>query len=356
MSYSGPFNYENSWVGSGFRQTARRAVYRSTKPWTSPLPYTAYRASGYGDGDGFWAEVSMNAAASLDWSVADRVVYDGLRSQIGKQASLALTLLDLPKSIEMIRNRSLQLISAVRDVRRGNVAGALRHLGAESSRHNDKLIKRLKVKDPASSWLEINFGWKPLISDIYQACDVLQNEFDFTSVRSSSKGSLAKRIVHSSDVVESYIVDYRVISGGHVRVTNPNLFLATQLGLTNPVAVAWDFIPFSFVVDWFLPVNSFLKSFSNDYGIEFFDQYTGRKVHVRAYDYKNTDDPRLNRSGSLMNYSRALGGIPRPSFLSRVRDPNLTPWHAATSVSLLIQNLGTLRKLATTRVSSSSYG
>jgi hypothetical protein len=32
-----------------------------------------------------------------------------------------------------------------------------------------------------------------------------------------------------------------------------------ETGITNPLLVAWDAVPLSFVVDWFLPVNNWLK-------------------------------------------------------------------------------------------------
>jgi hypothetical protein len=34
----------------------------------------------------------------------------------------------------------------------------------------------------------------------------------------------------------------------------------SALGLTNPALVGWELVPFSFVVDWFTPIGSWLES------------------------------------------------------------------------------------------------
>ena len=43
-------------------------------------------------------------------------------------------------------------------------------------------------------------------------------------------------------------------------VHNQNLLLANRLGIINPQTWLWDNVPWSFVVDWWLPVGSFLSN------------------------------------------------------------------------------------------------
>jgi hypothetical protein len=47
------------------------------------------------------------------------------------------------------------------------------------------------------------------------------------------------------------------------------LSTASELGLTNPLAVAWELVPFSFVVDWALPIGSFLNQIDASVGWTF---------------------------------------------------------------------------------------
>jgi hypothetical protein len=38
------------------------------------------------------------------------------------------------------------------------------------------------------------------------------------------------------------------------------LSFGRSLGLTDPLSVVWEIIPYSFVVDWFLPVGTYLEN------------------------------------------------------------------------------------------------
>ena len=53
---------------------------------------------------------------------------------------------------------------------------------------------------------------------------------------------------------------------GNTRVTNQNAYLANRVGMINPATVAWELVPFSFAIDWFLPVTSFLDSYTDQVG------------------------------------------------------------------------------------------
>lgn len=43
----------------------------------------------------------------------------------------------------------------------------------------------------------------------------------------------------------------------------------SSFGVTNPASLAWELLPFSFVVDWFLPVGDFLSSLDAEFGMTF---------------------------------------------------------------------------------------
>jgi hypothetical protein len=59
-----------------------------------------------------------------------------------------------------------------------------------------------------------------------------------------------------------------------------------QLGLSNPLASAWEFIPYSFVVDWFTGMGQFLWHLSADHGVKYLHGYS---IVMTKHDYQIVD-------------------------------------------------------------------
>lgn len=202
------------------------------------------------------------------------------------------------------------------------------------------------TKGTASLWLEYTFGWAPLVGDMYNAMDVLQQDFPIDRLKSSAR---AVRVGPApfpgggASPKDKLVVDMKVTCRvrADLEITNPNLLLLNQLGLINPAAVAWDLVPFSFVVDWFVPVAKFINSWTADAG------YTLKNtcyslhydVHVDYYSsyyarWTYTDASRFHRERGLPGSAKLVGSakLPQPS-----------RWLAATSVALIVQQLKTFR-------------
>ncbi|DAD51163.1 TPA_asm: maturation protein [ssRNA phage SRR7976323_4] len=201
------------------------------------------------------------------------------------------------------------------------------------------------TKGSASLWLEYAFGWAPLASDMYNAMDVLQQEFPVDRLRSSARAILYGPTafpgggVPGDDLVVNMGVICRVRAD--LEVTNPNLLLLNQLGLINPAAIAWDLVPFSFVVDWFVPVAKFINSWTADagYTLKNTSYSLHYDVHVDYYSsyyakWTHTDASRFIRERGLPSNATLFGSakLPEPS-----------RWLAATSVALIVQQLKTFR-------------
>jgi hypothetical protein len=212
------------------------------------------------------------------------------------KGSLAVTAAEFPKTAEHIANTATRLYKAYRALRRGALGDFTSSLGITASskqikRFNRRKVKYLKVdgnlKNFASStWLEYTYGWKPLISDIYSQCENLaeyltehqmvvrtarksaESERDFTLNLSPAgfPGKVTKRISQRRKT----IVTIRYKLDGQ-----PNLL--NQFGITNPLEVVWELVPFSFVVDWILPVGNFIQSLTATNGLIF----AGGTVSVR---------------------------------------------------------------------------
>lgn len=274
--------------------------------------------------------------------------YHAARDQ--SQAALGITLLEFTKSLDMVTSRAKSLASSLNYLRKGDLYRSLRALAVDKRKSRKASISfQRSNKSLADLWLEINFGWVPLVQDIYESVKVLQSNQPVTRVSGTGKGTYEKRMVVSN--LPNYeiwtkdtlgVKTLRVV--GDVRVANPNLFLANKLGLTNPAAVLWDAIPFSFVVDWFLPVNKFLNSFDDSLGITVSGLCASTKIQTTGSEsYWNYTGTKRYTASTLMEFYRDSTTLPFPSFKDRMKPLDGSLWRAATSVALVSQLLGGIK-------------
>jgi len=281
-----------------------------------------------------------------------RYVFDS-RSSLSMAATLAKarftsnsyaeTLATSRQTFRMIGNRIGTLASLANAIRaRDRVKAdkiAARIRGEQYSYENsqDKPISRRF----ADGWLEYQFGWLPLLSDIYSAVDLYKNRLhegmrvgrSYTtnggfSVRSNdSTFKRAERIRKYGPVAKAAI---------RTRVTNPNLRTLSEMGLLNPLSFAWDMLPYSFVVDWVLPISSILKSLLYDAGLVDDDSYSVTEWGSFRYHNSSCCGPYV--AMYERNVSRQpLGTGSLPSIFTNPRDIGL--WHIITSTALLRQSI-----------------
>jgi hypothetical protein len=80
----------------------------------------------------------------------------------------------------------------------------------------------------------------------------------------------------------------------YLEVVNPNLHTIQQMGLTNPLVVAWELIPFSFVADWFIQVGDYLTALTALQGLTVRKALHSRRdsiVFDKVYDTSAGEDP-----------------------------------------------------------------
>jgi hypothetical protein len=298
--------------------------------------------------------------------------YDKFVSQAhGKvKASLAVSLVEIRESFTMIHKRAQQLINFGTALAKRDFGGVVRALGLakdstmrlsrrmyrqarkEQTRRLRTVWDRQAVKPRsfANNYLEFIFGWKPFVDDIASCIEVLQRSFESQTVR--SRASSDSRAVTTKPLiwnVQPYTVDdlkqeFKLLLQAKIGIDNPNLLLANELGFINPVQVAWQVIPFSFLVDWFIPVGKFLGSYTDFVGLRVIDPFVSRLYraeHVYRTDYGGMAG-RGNevRYGKGHRFYRDLWSLNVPTLKSRIGLPtNGLAGKAASSVALLIQQL-----------------
>lgn len=117
-----------------------------------------------------------------------------------------------------------------------------------------------------NSWLQFQYGWKPLISDVYNACDeatrvIVKN----LTVRGSATERYDNTHTRAFPINAPNLGSYHRIGMQSCRIRctyqlpEKSFSLARWTSL-NPVSIAWELMPYSFVIDWFLDVGSTLRS------------------------------------------------------------------------------------------------
>lgn len=225
-----------------------------------------------------------------------------------------------------------------------------------------KLRRLRKERDPlANLVLENQFGWLPLLEDIRSAVRVLGGETIPTFLVGRQSADLTYyrpwSVVPSGQEgrswTESYSGTARVTVAAECYVSNPNTFLLNHMGLLNPLAVAWDLIPWSFVVGMFVNVNAMLRSLSDDVGLTFQNQSTTISS-TTTYSIDQLWINRLNpnfvkyEGGSRKRIkgkwrTRSVGSV--PSVKWSVHVPELNRMQMLIAGSLVLQKITKLNKL-----------
>jgi hypothetical protein len=136
-----------------------------------------------------------------------------------------------------------------------------------------------------NSWLEYRYGWKPLLSSIY---GIVNFERSIASHRKLIGRATSKNRWHvfkaASGLNPPQIYDVthsrRCEIGITYRVSQPWLFDLTRAVSLNPLAIAWELAPYSFVVDWFIDIGGYMQAMEQ----AMFFGLTFEKGHVTYTD------------------------------------------------------------------------
>lgn len=344
--------------------TYSRTSYRQRRPYSVPLPFSYKRnhqLSSEGDGalyEGEDANLDNSSWVSPDPSTTEPNTYNRAYGRFISElsptkAGLGINFVQRKQAIDMIAARGSQLASFVRNLGKRKLSRAWKSLKVQSP---PPVNWRRGNKSVADLFLEGWFGWAPLVGDIYACIELLQSGVPPSRVK--GKAAVDRKhsytTVLSSSPIWSYSVAEKTIwqINADVRVSNPNLWLANQLGLVNPAVVALDSVPFSFVLNWFVNVSEFLSQFTDTWGLEIINPSitlhrvvdTTKRKYFRTGSYwvYPRQNPYMKYRYRRVQTDRKTGSIPGPTL--RVRSPwVLSPTRGAVSVALLVQQMHKFR-------------
>lgn len=180
----------------------------------------------------------------------------------GHSLNLGINIAEATKTYQTIVSNLQSIGSALLHLKRGNFAFALRALGAERSGSlNAARLKGLREKDLTGRWLETQYAFIPLVHDAYEAGKALKS-LTRTRTWTFTAGSGKRTVLEKTPSNNTYFSYVHWTYSKRIRAElSEDIPLERSLGLTNPAVIAWEVVPYSFVVDWFLPVGSYLEAF-----------------------------------------------------------------------------------------------
>lgn len=328
-----------------------RHRYKQVKPFDLVLPYTRWigetksfsQTGVHNNGPGDIRVLPPGISVTTMQNELRNKSYDKLKAQLYSNASLGVDFVEYRQSVSMIEDTALRLARAAKALRQRR-SWILDTVGRKilntPGRHGVK-------KSFANLWLEFHFGWEPLVRDIYDSCEVLNNPLkSFTFEKSSAHG-----VFHGSRHQDFGANDQDDFLDGPMyctqgakvhAITNAGLHTLDQFGIINPLSLAWEVVPFSFVVDWFANVGQFLGSLSDFAGMTL-DKTLFTEGWKLTHRYRFFTEPAFgnlydDRGVNSLTYMYRATGLSGITFqVKRLKPPSVS--RAATAISLLLQAL-----------------
>lgn len=290
-----------------------------------------------------------------------------LASLKDSKINVALALGERKQTADLVGKTVMRFVNVVRLLRKGAWNRAATQLGlkpfSKGQRRRFNKMRRLDLSAGtmtavSSSWLELQYGWKPLIQDVYGAVELLRTREETVRPLFKVEGRASSRDykkVWSS--IPSFGGTRTAIGKGrsssrYVVVCSTDSSaqtLSANLGLTNPALLAWELVPFSFVCDWFLPIGQYLENLDASFGYQFHSGTYSKVVELNSSEEFVLPGAPFNKvyqywgrskgSWYYLSYTReVLTAFPSPR-LPRFKNPvSLT--HALNAIALLYAVFG----------------
>lgn len=159
------------------------------------------------------------------------------------------------QTLDLIADRTKKITKSIAYLRKGNFVKSFEAVNGH---------RRLQTRGKTAGqlMLEIQYGWRPLINDVHEGATWLAAKLQKPMVHRVSR-RLQREIPLALD---NGTVTGMLFSSGSLKVSKQLIaYLAegkadTSLNLYSPANLAWELLPWSFVVDWFIPIGEYLSA------------------------------------------------------------------------------------------------
>lgn len=176
----------------------------------------------------------------------------------GHSFNASVTIGEASQTADLIANTAKKVLTSARQLRRGNWQDATRTLLGSGGKPHKGRPKSLNQTDLANFWIELQYGWLPLLSEIEEAQKALLALRQKQSVIYRVRASTRTPFLSNPQLDQGM----RTVTVGIKAKFYDVLTAAQSTGIHNPLNVLWELTPWSFVVDWFVPIGTWLDNLS----------------------------------------------------------------------------------------------
>jgi len=290
----------------GMHQTSS-LVSTPAGAWRAPLPYrcfagrvypqefdytysvsatTKYRAWGYTDtrlgyGPPNYITWGTKVSGSLivpdvSQNMIDRSITEALNKFTDEKLNAAVALAEAKKTYSQLCDLISRIARSALQIKKGNIVQGIRILtGTKPGKNLNK----------ANLYLEYQYGILPLLYDVKGLVELLDRGLRKDGHHIKAHRRLSTSIALPPNPNSSTYKEWKTTGKARVgaetiiygRITNQYLDLMNTIGSFNPLSVIWELIPFSFVLDWIIPVGNVLSALSASVGVQHLGSFTNTK-------------------------------------------------------------------------------
>jgi len=167
------------------------------------------------------------------------------------------------QTIELIRDSCSRLIGGFNALRKGDVRTLVNQFKKPGSQKSvDSAKKHLQLGDFSAALLELRYGWQPLLQDLYELMKALKGRTGTRQVTFRARQTVSQFAEVSVTPQYYPMPGQQTTSLSYKVVFTESLSKPRELGLLDPASVAWEKLPWSFVIDWFIPIGTYLGDLS----------------------------------------------------------------------------------------------
>lgn len=300
-------------------------VATDTEVWRNPATNTVARTTVHTVKPGV-AAMSTPSASHIGETVT--LARSKLFAKASSDGGLAQMFAERKQTVDLVRNTAARLVTALRALKHGRLGDfvtALSFPGNQipGAKQWERTIRTPASKRIASHWLEYSYGWIPLLIDVHDTAELLSQHIagDNEVIRLSAKGEkeTSKLVqVNNGGMYTNAVTN--VSSKCRITVTawvtDEDKLLLSQTGISNPALLAWELLPYSFVVDWFVPVGNYLQALGAFAGLTFRHGYQTQLTKL-LYTETRGGSRRDFESGFYVDKTQSFSGVRKEVLMDR---------------------------------------